>query len=291
MKISDFAVRREPEWVIPRETLAHLSASSLQLLDRCPRAWQERYIKGRRERPGQSLVVGTAFHGASERAFARKIEKGVNAPTHEVVEFYNDVAFPQALERHGGIEEIVWNKGVKPDDLRPVGERMVAAYHGSSGPAQRVEPVSLEHRIDFTVAGVGVPIIGYVDIVQGGGRPIIDLKTSARVEKKPRAGWLFQGRIYMLALKRSVDWHVVTKAKTARTFTGLDAPDLLQQWSAVGDILTEVELQNAAWQINALYKRFGPDDAWPQTGRRYEMFGSTACDWCGFRSDCPTWLA
>ena len=32
-------------------------------------------------------------------------------------------------------------------------------------------------------------------------------------------------------------------------------------------------------------EQYGPDEPWPTTGR----FHTWACDYCGFRGDCPAW--
>lgn len=289
-KVTDLWPDEERAWAVPSDVLGHLSASSLQLLLRCPRAWQERYVKGRRERPGQSLVVGTAVHETTGYALGVKIEKGENLPVADVVTYFDDVGFEAAIENHGGADEIAWDEGASPDDLRPVARRMIECYHGESGPAMRVEPVAIEERFEILRPDFPIPVIGYVDIRQTKGRPLVDLKTSAKAERKLKPDWVLQGRIYQLAHGADVDWHVITKAKTAQALTGLDEPGLMQEWSPFADAATEKFVADAIWFLNACWKKWGPDDPWPVLGMVRPMYSGTACDFCGFRSDCPAWV-
>ena len=69
---------------------------------RCPRQWYLRYVKGKKEAPGESLVIGSMFHETLEWNYQQKIESHEDRPLSEVVEYLEDAAVPKVLEEAGG---------------------------------------------------------------------------------------------------------------------------------------------------------------------------------------------
>jgi hypothetical protein len=55
----------------------HLSATQISMLNRCPEQYRQRYVLGKKERPGAALIVGGAFHEAIETDFAGRSERRV----------------------------------------------------------------------------------------------------------------------------------------------------------------------------------------------------------------------
>jgi hypothetical protein len=53
----------------------HLSATQISMLNRCPEQYRQRYVLGKKERPGAALIVGGAFHEAIEDDFAGRSER------------------------------------------------------------------------------------------------------------------------------------------------------------------------------------------------------------------------
>ena len=101
------AVTASPGWNLPIE---HWSPSSLSMLRRCPRQFQERYLFGRKERPAEAPVTGTAVHAGLERNFARKIETFDDLALVDLLTWYDDEGWEQPLEReqeYAG-SEIFW---------------------------------------------------------------------------------------------------------------------------------------------------------------------------------------
>src|SRR5262252_1769183 len=82
--------------------LAHFSASGLRLLRVCPEAWRRRYILGQKERPGEALTLGKAVHSAIGYSHTQKITSHEDLPVLEVVTYYEDKAWPDAVEADGG---------------------------------------------------------------------------------------------------------------------------------------------------------------------------------------------
>jgi hypothetical protein len=267
-------------------TIKHFSASSVRMLKVCPEQFRQRYVLGRKERPGGSLTLGTAFHTAVNFSHAQKVTSGVDLPITEVVEFFHDAAWPLAVERDGGIDEIRWDDGVEPDDYRRDGERMTQAYHHTVSP--RIQPVrEPERRLDLYIPDVPVPFIGYIDVEEETNA--IDMKTGKQVQRKPDSNWRLQGGIYSLATGKPTHFHSVSRAKTPSIATPLTDPEMaLAMNEGLAGTVTKV-LADFAAQVEFYYRRFGPDEPWPTTGIFMDYRGGAACRFCGFRKFCVAW--
>lgn len=264
--------------------ITQFSASSLRLLRVCPEAYRQRYILGRKERPGEALTLGSAFHDAMAFNFGPKVETREDKPVAEVVEYFHDVSWPQAVEKDGGEDTIRWDN--KVDDVRRDGERMAQAYHHSVSP--RIQPVEKpEQRFDLYVEGVPVPFVGYIDWVEE--ESVDDLKTGKQVQRKPDANWRMQGAIYSLVKGKPTHFHSVSRAKTPSIATPLTDPEMAIPFRGdIADVTRSVLVDYAA-QVEFLMERYGPDDAWPTSGIFMDYKGGAACRFCGFRKDCPAW--
>jgi hypothetical protein len=270
--------------------IGHWSPSSLSMLRRCPRQWQERYVKGRKERPAEAPVVGTTVHAGLERNFRQKIDSFADLPTAELIEWYDDEGFAATVaeeqERRGF--EVYWDTRKKDgtpdlDAIRARGRSMLGAYQNKVSP--RIQPNAVESfvSVDF---GVSVPVEGRADLVRN-AEPIIDWKTGKRARKKPDESWRIQGAVYQEAIGRPIEFHSVTSSPSGSVaiWTPLEAPDLLIQPT----LRERAEMRRTLALIEAeacMYMdRLGPDEPWPTHGRFHEW----ACNYCGFRSDCPAW--
>jgi hypothetical protein len=262
------------------------SASSLRLLRVCPEAYRQRYILGRKERPGGALTLGSAVHDALAFSHADKVTSGVDKPVPEVVEYFHDKSWPKAVESDGGLDVIKWDDGVKPDDYRRDGERMAQAYHHTVSP--RIQPVERpEQRFDLYVDGIPVPFIGYLDFVEQ--EDVIDLKTGKQVSRKPDANWRMQGAIYTLVKQKPTHFHSLSRAKTPSIATPLTDPDMAIPYRHDIAEVTRGVLRAYKEQVEWFMNRHGPDEAWPTNGLFMDYKGGPACRYCGFRSTCPAW--
>jgi hypothetical protein len=262
------------------------SASSIRMLKICPEQYRQRYILGRKERPGGSLTLGSAVHSAVSHSHTQKVVTHADLPVTEVVEYFHDEAWPKAIEADGGVEEIRWDDGVEPDDYRRDGERMTQAYHHTVSP--RVQPVAPpERRIDLYVPGVPVPFIGYLDVEEEGN--VVDLKTGKQVQRKPDSNWRMQGQIYSLATGKPTHFHSVSRAKTPSIATPLTDPEMALPYRDDVAEWTRKVLVDYAGQVEYFMHRYGPDNAWPTSGLFMDYRGGAACRFCGFRKFCPAW--
>lgn len=263
--------------------ISHLSPSGLRLLKVCPRAWQQRYIKGRKERPGEALVLGSAVHDALAYSHRQKVESFADLPVPQVVEYFHDQSWPDTVAKDGGEEEIRWDN--KPDDVRRDGERVTRAYHSTVSP--RVQPLAVERKIEYVVPGIAVPVQGFIDVEEA--ENLIDLKTGKQVSRKPDANWRMQGVLYSAYVGKATHFHSVSRAKTPSIATPLESPDMVVNLEEAQRPLIEKVLRDYADQVEFYFDRYGPEDDWPVTGLFQDYRGGAACNFCGFRSDCPAW--
>jgi hypothetical protein len=264
----------------------HFSASSLRMLRICPEQYRQRYILGRKERPGGSLTLGSAFHEATHFNFEQKIETHEDLKIDEVIERFHDYSWPEAVASDGGVDAIRWDDGLKPDDYRRDGERMARAYHVSVAP--RIQPVEKpEQRFDLWVPGIPVPFIGYIDVVEEAN--VIDEKTGKAVQRKPDANWRTQGGVYALVKQRPVHFHSISRAKTPSIATPLTDPDMVIPYTPETAAVTTQVLHHYKEQVEFFMHRYGPDDPWPTNGVFMDLKGGPACRYCGFRKFCPAW--
>ena len=205
----------------------------------CPEQFRQRYILGRKERPGEGLVIGSAFHEGVEYNYAQKIQSHEDRPTAEVVEYLQDVGVPKVLEEQGGAEEIAWDgddavKGV--DLLRRDSERILIRYHEDVVP--RIQPVSLEEQLYIHDPRLRVPIIGYIDVRSAYEMVmdndsvwvpdrVIDTKTGKQSVSKLKPSWMLQATIYSAMTNLPVEYHSISRAKVPKITTGLESSDMV----------------------------------------------------------------
>lgn len=68
----------------------HLSFSQLSMYLRCPKQYDFKYNKKAPDKPKVSLAIGKGGHAALEKNMKRKIVRGVDSPTEEVVQWASD---------------------------------------------------------------------------------------------------------------------------------------------------------------------------------------------------------
>lgn len=263
--------------------IQHFSASGLRLLKVCPEAWRRRYICGDKERPGEALVLGSAVHSAIGHSHQQKITSGEDLPVSEVVEFFHDAAWPEAVESDGGEDAIRWDK--KPDDVRRDGERVTQAYHHKVSPT--VQPIAVERKIEFVVPDVPVKFLGYIDWEEETHQS--DLKTGKQVQRKPDAHWKLQGTIYTAATGKPTHFHSASRAQTPSIATPLTDPEMIVTPRQAQKETIETVLRDFAAQVEWYFHRYGPEEYWPTMGIFMDYRGGPACNYCGYRPTCPAW--
>ena len=282
------------------ERIRHLSATSIGMFRRCPEQFRHRYILGEKERPGEGLVIGSAFHEGVEYNYAQKILSHEDRPTAEVVEYLQDVGVPKVLEEQGGADEISWDSGdaVKGVDLmRRDAERILIRYHEDVVP--RLQPLSLEEQLYIHDPRLRVPIIGYVDVRTGYAVEmdtttewvadrVIDTKTGKQSVSKLKPSWMLQSTIYGAMTGLPIEYHSISRAKVPKITTGLESADMVYH----PDPVKTENVINTAAQIGEMiawmWTTYGPDETWPTMGRFADWSMSfSPCTNCGWRKVCP----
>lgn len=262
--------------------LDHLSPSSLSMFKRCPRQFQQRYIFGRKERPAEAPVIGSAVHAALEYNFEQKILSHEDVPVAALLDWYSEVGFPTTCvdQEQRGESEILWD--TDPERARTRGRAMLGEYHNSVSP--RIQPTSIEGEFSVDL-GAPVPIIGRFDIERT--ESVIDVKTGKRKQSKPKEAWRIQAAVYGEARNRPVEFHSVsaTDNNAVTIVTPLEAEAMLIQTTETERALLRENIRIIAAEIALHWEILGPDRTWPTFGR----FHDWACSYCGFRNDCPAW--
>jgi hypothetical protein len=263
------------DWQLP---VGHLSPSSLKMAMRCPRQWQERYIAGRKERPGAAVTLGSAEWDAHVINYEQKRTSGVDLP--DITDAYAE-SWDAAVAKNGGLGEIKWNDGQDWTDVQTLGLNMAKTYHAQVSP--RIQPLTVEMRVEFPIAGIPVPVLGFIDLCQA--NTTVEHKTGAKALSKPKTEWTFQNRIYQTYTRQGAEVHLVTKAKEPKVITPLEQPEMFLPYNEVQAKATEKLVANVAWNLNHYYTTLGPDEPWPQHG----VVSDWACGWCAYRGNCPAW--
>lgn len=275
------APAREKPW--PPEVV-HLSQSSIGMLLRCPRQFERRYLHHEKEKPGESIVVGSYFHETLDFNYAQKIQSHEDLPLSTIIEYLNDAAVPKVLEQEGGIENIRWD--TKPDVAQEDAERITAAYAQTVMP--RVQPIGREFKFELDEEGIPVPIIGYVDVWEEGRT--LDTKTGKQAASKVKPSWQLQGRLYAYATGRPTEYHSISRAKTPKIVTALESEAMIVPVPGAYEIENMRHLfRTAAALISFYYATFG-NEGWPATGAVPDFTRNMLpCDFCGWRQGCPAW--
>jgi PD-(D/E)XK nuclease superfamily len=278
-------VARHKEAVSLTSHLNHLSASSIGMLMRCPRQFQHRYLRGEKERPGESLVIGGSFHNTLEWNYLTKIQSHVDQPIEDALQYFYDVAMPKAIEENGGADNIKWDD--KPEAAVSDAERITAAYYRHVVP--RIQPTATEQKFTIEVPGVEVPVIGYID-VQEEDR-VLDTKTGKQASRKVKPSWMLQGRTYSFAVQKPTEFHSVSRAKTPTIVTALESSDMIVPVPTETQMGEFTHLVNvAADLIRHFLDTYGVDDEWPTWGAIPDWSRNVLpCDMCGWRQGCPAW--
>ena len=264
--------------------IEHWSASSFSLFQRCPRAWQQRYVQKRRERPGEALLVGSTLHKVVEANFKRKMESHADLPLTTLLEFFS-TAFPVVVEEEEKRAKVETAWDTSPEDANERGRGLLAAYMNQVAP--RIQPIAVEQMLSVEI-GLAVPITGRLDIETE--KVVIDLKSGKTARRKPKEDWLIQALIYSTATGKPVEFHSVTasmKRGDVTIVTPLESEDLLIWLSPAQREAQLHNLRELSDYACHLMDKHGPDEPWPTLGR----FHGWACDprYCSYRGDCPAW--
>lgn len=192
----------------------HLSYSSISTYLLCPRAWRYRYIERVKVPTAPALVFGSAVHTAIEDYIRARVDPELSEERDVPISDRFAASWKIRVETE---REIAWDSKNSADSMAKLGATMCGGpiEVTGGGPKRGLRNLSVflndlkplivddqpvvEKRVEFTVPGVPIPIIGYIDMIASDGVPI-DFKTAGRAWYSKKAHSELQPAFYLLAL-------------------------------------------------------------------------------------------
>lgn len=247
----------------------HLSYSSITSYLECPENWRRKYIAKEPTRSTPALVFGSAFHGAIEEQLTTG-KKALEAWPY---------SWGRALEK----DTVDWGLDTPEqhlnEGLRILGHAAVGSAIDGLKARQDEQGVMVERKVELSVPGVPVPVIGFIDFIAADGVPC-DLKTSKTSWSADKAADSLQGLFYLAALNQAGHaWHnwrfrhvvfVKTKEPKVQVIETLHKPsELFFLFRVVRSVWQGIE--SGSYPFNPSSWKCGPSycDFWGQCRGRY----------------------
>ncbi len=121
-----------------------------------------RYEDGIKSPPGGAMLRGKAAHKGQEMNYLQKLESREDLPLEAVEDFTSD-AFEK--EKRGTVFG-----DDKPGDVKEAALRAARIYHQEVAPTR--QPWWVERQIKIVIPRIGIPVMGYIDLVHVGLDPV-----------------------------------------------------------------------------------------------------------------------
>lgn len=154
----------------------HLSHSQLQMLARCPKQWEYRYVYGLKSPPGVALVIGKGTHKAIEKDMDRKMAWGTLMEPGEI----QDVARDATLAMWDREPPVQTERDPTQGEAVDMAVSLAALHHDRAAPS--IEPIAVEQAFVVETPQLPFDVVGVVDVETA--THVRDVKTAA---KKPTA--------------------------------------------------------------------------------------------------------
>src|SRR5579862_5315965 len=155
-----------------------LSPSQVRTFRDCAAKWYYKYALGLPDPPSGSLVRGRVVHQMAELFFRAKLDRGSPDPDEL------QASFEEAWDNAAG--QAAFGRDEDVDLLKRQAAMLTRKYLDEVAP--EIEPAALELPVQGVIGGV--PVRGFVDLVDSSGR-VIDLKTAARKPTGVNADYAF----------------------------------------------------------------------------------------------------
>lgn len=264
---------------MPEENIRkpHLSASSIEMLEKCGIQYEFRYVNGIRKPPGFAAHKGTGVHRSAAKNLQQIIDTQEAAPLDECL----DIAAETVKNEVAGQGVILSEEEKTIGIAKLTGDAVDGAVRLSrlhySDLAPIINPTHVEREIVLEIPDFEYDILGYVDVVSDRGTTVRDLKTSGKSPSADDAHRSTQLTIYSLAIEvldlklvllSCIDCLVDLKTPVAKTITSYRTR---QHYEALVDTM-----QLAARVIKSGAFMPAPPAAW-----------WCAEKWCGYFAECP----
>lgn len=254
---------------------SYISTSQLEMLGRCGKQFEFRYMDGLIEPGNLKLAKGNGVHGAAQQNFEQKIETDVDWPVADFVE--------AAVTAYEG--EVRGDLLLSPDEKSLGPKKAIAAqkdrtaelaeaFHLKVSPDYH--PVAVEEPFSIDLPSAQTRLVGVIDLQDIVGQ-IIDHKTGKRAKSQQDADESVQLTSYAAA-----------RARKGNPATGIVLESLSQ--SDAGNISRKsIKTSRGPGDFSALAARIVAAKRVIESGvfmPAQAGFGSP-CGWCGFRHRCP----
>ena len=198
----------------------HFSFSQLSQLEKCPRAYELRYIEKIPSAVSGDLIRGDAYHKGLAFAFSNIIIYHKIPIIDEIFQVYSDTWDKRLKDKIiiDDEEEISIpsvNFGKKdPGKLKDDGLKLLEIYYNTILPG--IIPSKVETRRIFTYRGI--PLLSYIDLITWED-VIIDHKMKAKVFSEGELASDLQSTFYALVLDKeefNFEFHVAVAVKAPR---------------------------------------------------------------------------
>lgn len=180
--------------------LESLSYSSINLYLTCAESWRRKYLLKQPQSSSIQLMFGGAFHASVEEYISDKAQGRARYSPTELFPY----KWRACVERDGASVE--WGTDTpeqhENEGIRILGTPEVQRLIDSINPYQDDQGPFIERKIELSVPGVPVPVIGYIDIVTSDGIPG-DFKTSSTKWSQDKAEGEIQPLFYLAALHQA----------------------------------------------------------------------------------------
>jgi hypothetical protein len=203
-----------------------LSISRLNMMLRCPKQYEHRYVDGVIAPPGVALIVGKGTHRANASDLLNKMDSGSLLDTEQVKAIAAD-----ATKREWDAQEVALDEEEKAQGADKVkGEAvdrsvvLASIYHDDIAPA--IEPTGIEEKFVVPLPNGEDELTGFIDV--NTETKIRDCKTTAKSPDAEAAAkslqltgyiWADWERSGHAAIKGGSLDHLVTLKKSAKSIS------------------------------------------------------------------------
>lgn len=186
----------------PKTDKPHFSTTSLNMLARCPKQYELRYIDGLIQPPGVALTVGKATDQAVTADLQHKIDSGELLADEAVEEAARDALLLHWDADPPELDEAEKTVGVAKLRGEAVDQTVALArlHHDEIAPDLR--PVAVQKAWRVEIPDSDRDALGFIDVVEAtpaGGQAIRDTKTAGKSPSAGTADVSLQLTMYALA--------------------------------------------------------------------------------------------
>jgi hypothetical protein len=265
--------KTEPGGKMEKNQKRYISASQLQMYERCGEQYYRRYILKEKIPPGISLLKGTGVHGGARANFRQKVESKQDLPRKDIVEIAV-TEFERSFDQQGVLltaeEETIGLKKVLGETKDSV-VKLADLYAVEIAPAY--QPVFVEESYRIVIENSLYDLLAIMDLADEQER-VVDLKTGAKSKTQKDVDTSEQLTFYALVYKAKtkrlpkevrLETLVDTKvAKVQTLFSTRDDEDLRVLVERVNTMIQGLEkgvfvpAQPTSWVCDERYCGYAP---------------------------------